>query len=100
MTLKVCRQCKSRPAHSLDKCPQCGSPLDNHGENFLWDHEVDNMLDAAAAVEAIGMSRPKDSDNLTVWRKYAVEVVQAAGNPHEAPDVKKLDKDELIELFG
>lgn len=100
MTLKVCRECKSRPAHSLDTCPQCNSPIGKHGENFLWDHEVDNMLDVAAAVEAVSMSRPKDSDNVGVWRKYGVALVEAAGNPDDAPDVNTMDKPSLIELFG
>lgn len=100
MTLKVCKKCKSRPAHSLDVCPQCSSPLDKHGENFMWDYEVDNLLAVAAAVEAVSMSRPKNTDSLAVWRKYGVQVVEAAGNPADAPDVKQMDKDALIELFG
>lgn len=100
MTLKVCRKCKSRPAHSLDVCPQCNSPIDKHGENFLWDHEVDNMLDVAAAVEAVGMARPKDTDGVAVWRKYGTQLAKAAGNPADELDINKMDKDALIELFG
>lgn len=102
MTLKVCRKCRTRAAHSLDTCPQCQANINDsaHGTAFMWDYEVDNMLEAAAAVEAVGMKRPKDTDNVDLWRKFGAAVVDAAGNPADSPDVKKLDKEALIELFG
>lgn len=98
--LKVCRNCTARPAHSLEKCPQCSAELFTHGDQFLWDYEVDAEQEMAEVVAELESERPKDSDKVDVWKAYAKKIVEASGNPTDAPEVDKLTKPELIELFG
>lgn len=94
MSLKICGGCTTPYAHSLTKCPNCTST------EFAWQHEVSNQIELANAVEALAMQRPKDGDKVEAWRTYAKMIVDAAGNPEDAPEVDKLTKPELIELFG
>ena len=95
--LKVCRSCGARPAHTLEVCPQCSAPIDKHGENYFWDYEVETV---EATVETLNVDRPKDTDKVDVWKAYAKSLVEAMGNPTDAPEIDKLTKPELIELFG
>lgn len=97
--LKVCK-CGARPAHSLEECPQCGAKLAKHGDQFLWDYEVDNEIEKADAVEAVSLERPKNGDNVEAWRTYARRLVDAAGHPEDAPDVDGMTKEDLIKTFG
>jgi hypothetical protein len=112
--LKVCKNCTTKVAHSLDECPQCTAPIAEHPAQFVWDHELtdedQNLIAEVQDAENAGAEdlpkdwtpppRPADSATAGEWKAYAEAVLREGVDPEDWPDVANMTKAQLIKEFG
>ena len=111
MSLRVCTECTTPFAHTLDACPHCGH------SDYVWDHQLPdgwqyanetgrkelvthtfNSLSAEDINDAVApapLERPKDSDSRAKWAEYAVTI-----QPDAIEEIGQMTKADLITTFG
>lgn len=112
--LKVCKECTTAYAASLEQCPHC-----RHTE-YVWNTDLPDgwreLIDSAtttledilageeekkavkAEVQEEGLQRPADSADKGTWFNYAKKVLLASDQPIDGLDT--MTKPDLIALVG
>lgn len=111
---KVCRECTTEYAHSLEQCPHCSKT------DFVWSTELPDgwraLIDSATAtledilaeqqekkavqeeIVVEGLQRPADSADKSTWLTYARKVLVA--NDQDATVLDTMTKADLIAVVG